>query len=96
MPPAPLVEQPAAEQKVVEPKSQFKMLFIALAILGVFFTISTYLLIVLQKNGNGAAITNKTVETQTVMHQMDQDLKSIDTKSIDTEFTEVDQELKNL
>jgi hypothetical protein len=77
-------------------KSRFVMLFIILVILGIVFLGGTYAFITMQKNTASTALMNKTVETQSNLHKLDEQLPSVDTKSVDGDFTEVDQELKNL
>jgi regulatory protein YycI of two-component signal transduction system YycFG len=91
----PIVAAPAATPP--HPTSRFKMLFLILFLLGVVFLGGTYLFVTMQKKTSSPTpIINKTVETQKNVHKLDEELQSVDTKSVEGDFTEVDQELKNL
>lgn len=76
-------------------KSRFWLLFLGLFIIGLFFLGGTYFFISSQKTQQ-PAITNQAVDTQKDINQLDTDLDALDMKDIDDDFTEVDQELKNL
>lgn len=94
----PQQEVPTVIQPVRTPrqKSRFWLLFLGLFILGLFFLGGTYFFISTQKMQQPAVITNQVVDTQKDVKQLDTELDALDMKDIDDDFTEVDQELKNL
>lgn len=97
-PPETAVVQPTVSQPIPpQQPSRFRWLFLALFVLGIFFFIGTYFFISTQSpQVPSTPIVNKTVETQKDMHQLDDDLNSIDTGDVSKDFTQVDQELENL
>lgn len=90
----PVVAVPPAESP--RQKSRFWLLFLGLFIIGLFFLGGTYFFISSQKTQQPTSITNQTIEAQKDIKQLDTDLDALDMKDIDDDFTEVDQELKNL
>lgn len=78
-------------------KSRFWILFVSLFLMGVVFLGGTYLFIVSQKAKQPSVpIVNKTLETQKEIDTLDDELSALEMKAIDADFTEIDQELKNL
>lgn len=78
-------------------KSKFWLLFLGLFLLGIFFLGGTYLFVTSQKSpSTPTQITNQTLDTQKDIKQLDVDTASLEMKDIESDFTEVDQELKNL
>lgn len=91
-------EQVVPVETVLAPrqKSRFWLLFLGLFIIGLFFLGGTYFFISSQKTQQPTSITNQAVDTQKDVNQLDTELDALDMKDIDDDFTEVDQELKNL
>lgn len=80
-------------------KSQFGVLFLFLFILGTLFMAGTYFFVQSQKNISpltASQIKNTTAETDKDLHTMESDVDKLETKDLNTDLTEVDQELKNL
>lgn len=100
--PPPETQQPEQPQQAQIPpvvehphRSHFGMLFIALFLLGILFLGGTYLFVISQKNTNSPMpIVNEKTQIQKSIHQLQQDLPDADTTESD--FTQVDAEMKNL
>jgi uncharacterized protein HemX len=81
----------------LEHKSRFGLLLVILALLGLFFLGGTYVFVTMQKTASSPIpITNKNVQTQTTLHELEEQTQNLENTDIDDGFTEVDHELKNL
>lgn len=91
---------PDTEPVMADPrKSQFGVLFFFLFLLGILFMGGTYFFIKSQKTlspKNEVQIKNTVVESDKDLHDMESDVEKLQSKDIDADLTEVDQELKNL
>jgi len=91
------IPTPSLETKTAKPQSRFWMLFLALFILGIFFLGGTYYFVSSQKATYiPAQINNETIDTQKDVIQLEGEAAALDIQDVDSDFTQVDAELKNL
>ena len=84
------------EQKKQD-KTNFLWLFMSLFLLGFLFLGGTYLFVHLQKvDSIQEPINNQTATTQNEIHTLQNKLDMIQPKNIQKDFTQINQEMKNL
>ena len=80
-----------------KPSSKFWILFLALFILGLFFLGGTYAFVVLQKVPNETTpLTNQQAADQKQLRDLEDELEKVNTKSLESDFLQIEQEMKNL
>jgi hypothetical protein len=93
LPASPTIVMPTQAQH----KSRFGLLFIILFMLGVLFLGGTYLFVISQKKtASSMPIVNKQAQIEKNVHQLEEQVPTDDSKNINGDFSQVDQEMKNL
>ncbi|MBP9719379.1 MAG: hypothetical protein KBD46_02835 [Candidatus Levybacteria bacterium] len=89
---------PVQPEKKVAEKSQFTKLFLVLFVLGIIFLGGTYLLITSQKKTTipPTVVKNTTLENQKDFSDMQNELDNTNAQDEDSDFVQIDQEMKNL